>query len=78
MTFFLENDFLANDDSLEKLFSLSLALASSMPVIGLERVCPRKVGPWPRIFFWILGLGLEHWVLELVYLQYVYKLTSCI
>ena len=26
----------------------SLALASSILVIGLERVCPRKVGPWPR------------------------------
>ena len=28
----------------------SLALASSIPVLGLERVCPRKDCPWPRIF----------------------------
>ena len=30
----------------------SLAFASSIPVLGLERVCLRKVGPWPwpRIF----------------------------
>ena len=39
---------------------VSLALASSIPVLGLERVCPRKccpwLWPWPRIFFWVLGL----------------------
>ena len=31
----------------------SLALASSIPVLGLERFCPRKgcLWPWPRIFF---------------------------
>ena len=29
----------------------SLALASSIPVLGLERASPRKVGPWPQIFF---------------------------
>ena len=28
----------------------SLALASSISVIGLERLCPRKGCPWPRIF----------------------------
>ena len=28
----------------------SLALASSIPVLGLESVCPRKGCPWPRIF----------------------------
>ena len=28
----------------------SLALASSIPVLGLERVCPRKECPWPRVF----------------------------
>ena len=30
----------------------SLALASSVPVLGLERFCPRKgcPWPWPRIF----------------------------
>ena len=29
----------------------SLALASSIPVLGLERVCPRKgcLWPWPRV-----------------------------
>ena len=39
----------------------SLALASSIPVLGLESVCPRKGCPWswPRIFFCVLGLGLE-------------------
>ena len=29
----------------------SLALASSIPVLGLERFCPRKGCPWPQIFF---------------------------
>ena len=28
----------------------SLALASSISVLGLESVCPRKSCPWPRIF----------------------------
>ena len=40
----------------------SLALASSIPVLGLESVCPRKgcpwPWPWPRVFFCVLGLGL--------------------
>ena len=33
-------------------------LASSIPVFGLESVCPRKgcPWPWPRIFFCVLGL----------------------
>ena len=26
---------------------VSLALASSIPVLGLERVCPQKGCPWP-------------------------------
>ena len=30
--------------------SWSLALASNIPVLGLERVCLRKGCPWPRIF----------------------------
>ena len=38
----------------------SLALASSIPVLGLESVCPQKGCPWPRIFFvslpWPRGL----------------------
>ena len=33
------------------------ALASSIPVLGLERVCPRKGCPWPRIFFVSLALA---------------------
>ena len=41
---------------------VAVALASSIPVLGLERVCPRKgcpwPWPWPRIFFCVLGLGL--------------------
>ena len=34
------------------LLCVSLALASSIPVLGLESVCPRKgcPWPWPRIF----------------------------
>ena len=37
----------------------SLALASSIPVLGLESVCPRKgcPWPWPRIFFVSLALA---------------------
>ena len=42
--------------------SLALALASSIPVLGLERVCPRKGCPWPwpwlRNFFVSLALAL--------------------
>ena len=26
------------------------SLASSIPVLGIERACPRKGCPWPRIF----------------------------
>ena len=35
------------------------SLASSIPVLGLESVCPRKGGPWPwpRIFFVSLALA---------------------
>ena len=29
----------------------SLGLNLSIPVLGLERVCPGKGCPWPRIFF---------------------------
>ena len=37
----------------------SLALTSSIPVLGLERVCPRKgcPWPWPRIFYVSLALA---------------------
>ena len=31
-----------------------VSLASSIPVLSLERVCPRKVGPWPET--WIFGV----------------------
>ena len=41
---------------------MSLTLASSIPVLGLERFCPRKGCPW--IFFCVLGLGLEPYVLD--------------
>ena len=42
------------------LFPWSLALASSIPVLGLESVCPRKgcPWPWPRIFFVSLASSL--------------------
>ena len=51
-TFFLENDFFfENGHHLEKLHPWALALASSIPVFSLERVCPRKVRAWPWIFF---------------------------
>ena len=44
----------------------SLAWASSIPVLGLESVCPRKGCPWPLAsdFFCVLGLGLEPCVLN--------------
>ena len=37
----------------------SLALASSIPVLGLESVCPRKgcPWPWPQTFFVFLALA---------------------
>ena len=37
----------------------SLALASSIPVLGLERVCPRKgcPWPWPRAFLSLASRG---------------------
>ena len=52
-TFFLEN--------ICALYSWSFALASSIPVLSLKKVCPRKVGSWPRIF---CVLGLELFVLN--------------
>ena len=39
-------------------------LARVFLVLGLERVCSRKSCPWPRIFFCVLGLGLEPCVLD--------------
>ena len=48
-TFAFKNYGKFDERYLEKLYHWSLA--STIPVLGLERVCPRKVGPWPRIFF---------------------------
>ena len=50
-------------------FFVSLALVSSIPVLGLESVCPRKgcPWPWPRIFLcpwpwpWALCPRLHLW-----------------
>ena len=38
----------------------SAALASSIPVLGLDRVCPPEVGSWPRIFLVSLALASSH------------------
>ena len=35
----------------------SLILAPAIPVLGLERVCPRKFGPWSEMFFESLALA---------------------
>ena len=56
-TFALKNNGKLVNHNLEKLCSWSLALASTIPVLGLKRICPRKVGPWPRIFFESLNLA---------------------
>ena len=48
-TFAFKNYGKFDERYLEKLYHWSLA--STIPVLGLERVCPRKVGPWPWIFF---------------------------
>ena len=42
----------------------SAALASSIPVLGLDRVCPQEIGHWPRIVFSFFGVGLEPCVLD--------------
>ena len=46
----------------------SLALASSITVVGLEGVSPRKgcPWPWPRIFFVSLALSLVSYTPPLV------------
>ena len=60
-TFVLKNYEKFTHHNLEKLCPRSLALASTIPVLGLERVCPRKVRlwpwPWPQIFFESLVLA---------------------
>ena len=43
---------------LKSLASKVKSLASSIPVLGLERVCLRKGCPWPRIFFVSLASSL--------------------
>ena len=52
-------------EALEKFFGKrkrlcpwSLALASSIPVLGLERVCPRKGCPWPWPWIFFVSLAL--------------------
>ena len=51
------------DHDLEKLCSRSLA--STIPVLDLEKVCPWTVCPCLCLdFFRVLGLGLKGWVLE--------------
>ena len=44
----------------------AVSLVSSIPVLGLERVCPQKLGPWPwpRTFFGVLGLGFKRCILD--------------
>ena len=54
-TFALKNNRRFAEHNFKKLCPLSLAL--TIPVLGLERACARKVGPWPwpRIFFEFLA-----------------------
>ena len=49
-----------------------------IPVLGLESVCPRKgcPWPWPRIFFCVLGLGLEPCVLDSTSDVYSYTMNA--
>ena len=52
------------ENNIEKLCIWFLAL--TVPVLGLDSFCSRKVGPWlwPRIFLVLtIGLGLEGYVL---------------
>ena len=53
----------------------SLALASSIPVLGLESVCPRKgcPWPWPRIFFVSLASSLVSSTPPLMAVYYAQK-----
>ena len=54
-TFGLKNCRKFTDYNLGKLCPQSLA--STVSVLGLEKVCPRKVSPWPRIFFFFESLA---------------------
>ena len=51
------------------------SLASSIPVLGLERVCPRKGCPWPcpRMF---CVLGLEGCVLDSTSVMFMFLLYN--
>ena len=61
--YILDNCALKNNEKFtnhyfEKLCPWSLALASSICVLGLESACPRKLGPWPRILFEFLAYNV--------------------
>ena len=45
------------DHNSEKLCTWSFAVVSSNPLLGLKRVCSRKVGPWPRSsgYRWVIS-----------------------
>ena len=46
-TFAPKNNEKFADHNFKKLYPLSLALASTIHVLGLKKVCPQKVGLWP-------------------------------
>ena len=74
--FFFEDRLKNFCDFGEHLHLCPWSLASSIPVLGLKSVCPRKGCPWPwprfffvslalaSVFFCVLGLGLEPYVLD--------------
>ena len=35
----------------------SMVLASSIPVLGVERISPQKVGPWPWSWMFFVSLA---------------------
>ena len=63
----------------------SLALASSIPVLGLESVCPRKGCPWPWPFLGSLNLvwpralcpRFHLWYLLLAFIKKMFRLVLC-
>ena len=67
------------DPNLEKLCPQSLALASSTPVLGLDRICLKKsVLGWPRILFQSLASKVVSLTPSLVFIinQRSYGFTS--
>ena len=50
-TFWFKNNEKFADHISKKFCFWSLALTSTISVLGHERVCARKVGPWPWFFF---------------------------